>query len=67
MSREEAASVYLDVLLGFRAEFAQYLIASEMLTEQDKGRLQNAVYGCPGGRGSHVTEAARERFFTGPN
>ena len=44
MSREEAATVYLDVLLGYRGEYRRFNEAVEALTENDKLLLQNAVH-----------------------
>lgn len=43
MSREEAASVYLEVLLGFRCAYRKFQDAAEMLTNKEKDVLQNAV------------------------
>jgi hypothetical protein len=47
MSREEAATVYLDVLLGYRGEYRRFNEAVEALTENDKLLLQNAVFRYP--------------------
>lgn len=43
VSREEAASVYLDVLLGFRGEYRRFREALETLTDREKVLLQCAV------------------------
>lgn len=47
MGRDEAATVYLEVLLGFRAEYRKFYEAAEMLTDNEKILLQNAVSGAP--------------------
>jgi hypothetical protein len=43
MSRQEAATVYLDVLLGFRGDYRTYAEASDVLSAGDKELLQEAV------------------------
>jgi len=45
MSREEAATVYLDNLLGFHGHYARYQEADRVLTEEDKRLLNSAVTG----------------------
>ena len=45
MSREEAASVYLDNLLGFHGHYDRYQEANRVLTEGDKRLLTSAVTG----------------------
>lgn len=48
MSREEAATVYLDVLLGFRGNYDQYRQAAGALSDEDMSLLRNAVSGASG-------------------
>ncbi len=43
MSRVEAATIYLDVLLGFRGSYDQYRQAAGALSDADKSLLRNAV------------------------
>lgn len=45
MSREEAATVYLDNLLGFPANYRKFMEAERALTKKDKELLQAAVSG----------------------
>jgi hypothetical protein len=45
MSREEAATIYLDVLLGFRGSYDQYREATGALSDADTSQLRNAVAG----------------------
>lgn len=45
MSREEAASAYLDGLLGFRADYSRFREAAERLTDDEKTLLEQAVSG----------------------
>lgn len=47
MSREEAASIYLDVLLGFRCEYGKFHRAAEVLTDNEKTVLQSAALDPP--------------------
>ncbi len=42
MSREDAATVYLDVAFGRRVDYDQYLRAAEALSEADKHALAEA-------------------------
>ena len=49
MSREEAATIYLDTLLGFHPAFTIYREADNTLCEKDKGLLRNAVDKWPKG------------------
>ena len=63
MSREKAATIYLDVLLGFRGSYDQYRQAAGALSEADTSQLRNAVSGASdkneGAKGAH--------FFGDPN
>jgi hypothetical protein len=59
MSREEAATIYLDVLLGFRGNYDQYRQAAVALSDEDTSLLQNAVSGVSG-KNEKTKEA---RFF----
>lgn len=43
MSREKAASVYLDGLLGFSGNYVTFQHAANALSEDDKRLLQSAV------------------------
>ena len=43
MSREEAAEIYLDNLLGFRGDYSQYREAADALSDDDKNLLGHAV------------------------
>lgn len=43
MSREEAASVYLKALPGFRGDYLRFREAAKMLTDSDRALLQHAV------------------------
>ena len=43
MSREEAAAVYLDNLLGFSVRYNDYLVAASVLNENDKTVLDGAA------------------------
>ena len=43
MSREEAAVVYLDVMLGFRSGYNEFQLAATVLDETDKRLLDTAV------------------------
>ena len=43
MSREEAAVVLLDNLLGFKSSLSRYLQALDSLDADDQYRLQNAA------------------------
>jgi len=45
MSREEAATVYLDNLLGFHRDFLDYHEAADTLTDHDKSILEQAASG----------------------
>jgi hypothetical protein len=45
MSREEAATIYIDVLLGFRENYNQYRQATGALNDEDMSLLRNAVSG----------------------
>lgn len=45
MSREEAAVTYIDVMLGFRGDYAQYHSAAETLSEWEKKQLFDSVLG----------------------
>jgi hypothetical protein len=45
MSREEAAKVYLDVLLGYRGGYADFLEAVEALSASDRLAIEKAVSG----------------------
>ena len=47
MSRQEAAIIYLDVLLGYRQVYRKYSKACEVLTETDKLLMQGAVVRMP--------------------
>ncbi len=60
MSREEAATIYLDVLLGFRGSYDQYLQAAGPLSDTDTNLFQNAVSGASG-----KNETARAAHFLG--
>jgi hypothetical protein len=44
MSREEAAMVYLDCLLSFHGQYQKFQRADQVLKEEDKRLLQNAVF-----------------------
>ena len=59
MSREEAATVYLDNLLGFHGNFHKYHEAAETLTGDDKSILERAV----SGNQSFDAEQKGKRFF----
>lgn len=43
MSREEAARIYMDVLIGFRNDYCLYQRAANALSEKDKEMLSTAV------------------------
>lgn len=43
MSRVEAARVYLDVMLGWRSDYAAFCLAAETLSEREKDALIDAV------------------------
>ena len=43
MSREEAAIVYIDGLLGFRGEYQKFQQAADTLTDQEKELLVDAT------------------------
>lgn len=45
MSREEAAAIYSDNLMGYRAEYDEYQKTSEVLNDDDKGLGSHAVCG----------------------
>lgn len=45
MSREDAAKVYLNRLLGFRSGYGLFCQAAASLTDDEKMLLQNAVSG----------------------
>jgi hypothetical protein len=45
MSREEAATVYLDNLLGFHGGYIRFQEAERTLSEDEKQELQSAVSG----------------------
>jgi len=45
MSRDDAASVYLKRLLGFRTDYALFCSATDRLSEEEKMLLQSAVSG----------------------
>lgn len=45
MSREEAASAYLDGLLGFRTDYALFREAAECLSDDEKTLLEHALSG----------------------
>ena len=45
MSREEAATVYLDNLLGFHGGYLWFQEAERTLSENEKQELQSAVSG----------------------
>jgi hypothetical protein len=45
MGREEAATIYLDRLLGFPGEYSKLQQAEETLTESDRLLLHGAVSG----------------------
>ena len=63
MSREEASTIYLDVLLGFRRSYDQYRQATGALSDADTSQLRNAVSGACG-----KNEGAKEaHFFGDPN
>jgi hypothetical protein len=62
MSREEAAVIYLDVLLGFRENYDQYRQAASALCDADTIMLQNAVSGASGKN----EEAKDNQFFCEP-
>jgi len=59
VSREEAATIYLEVLLGFRGNYKQYLSATGALSEEDRSLLQSVVPGAASKQGT--TEGAH--FF----
>lgn len=59
MSRDEAASVYLEVLLGFRAEYRKFSKAVEILTDREKILLDNAVLHRP----AENTQDREKQFF----
>ena len=58
MSREEAATIYLDVLLGLRGNYKQYRLTAAALNETDSNLLRNAVSGASG-----KNEGAKRRCF----
>jgi hypothetical protein len=64
MSREEAATIYLDVLLGFRGNYDQYRQAAGALSDADTSLLRNAVSGASGknevAKGAHFFSALNE-------
>lgn len=43
MSREQAARVYLDGMLGFRGDFGLFQQAAEVLSEQDRAKIEAAI------------------------
>jgi len=45
MSRDEAATVYLDDLLGFHRDFLDYHEAADTLTDNDKNILEQNASG----------------------
>ncbi len=45
MTREEAALIYMDVLIGFGTSYSVYQKAASILCETDKEMLKNAVSG----------------------
>lgn len=45
MSREEAATIYLDNLLGFHRDFLDYHEAADTLADHDKRILEQAAPG----------------------
>lgn len=45
MSREEAATIYLDNLLGFHGGYIRFQEAELTLSEDEKQELQSAVSG----------------------
>jgi hypothetical protein len=45
MGREEAATIYLDRLLGFPGDYSKLQQAEETLTESDRVLLRGAVSG----------------------
>ncbi|OGW34624.1 MAG: hypothetical protein A2010_17575 [Nitrospirae bacterium GWD2_57_9] len=47
MDRDEAATEYLAVLLGFRGKFQKFYEAAEILTDDEKTLMHNAVSGAP--------------------
>jgi hypothetical protein len=62
MSREEAATVYLDVLLGYRGDYGKFREAEETLTDRDKALLRHAVVRHPGTEAG-VKKAAPGGYF----
>ena len=44
MSREEAATVYLDVLFGVRGNYAEFSNAAKTLTESDKQSIHGSFF-----------------------
>jgi len=53
MSREQAARVYLDGLLGFRGDFRLFHRAVDVLSEQEKTKIEAAISARqPGGNAS---------------
>ncbi|MEK6698723.1 MAG: hypothetical protein AABZ10_06745 [Nitrospirota bacterium] len=51
MSREQAARAYLDGLLGFRGDFGLFQRAADILSEQDRARIEVAIsVRLPGGK-----------------
>ena len=59
MSREEAATIYLDVLLGFRGNYERYRQAAGALSDAATSLLRNAVSGESG------KNEKEEQFFGG--
>ncbi len=64
MSREEAAEIYLDNLLGFRSKYSQYREAADALSDDDKQLLSQAVGQRPKAGSKKATGAS---FFSGIN
>ncbi len=43
MSRDDAAMAYMDVMLGFGADYVRFQRASELLTDVEKSSILEAV------------------------
>jgi hypothetical protein len=62
MSREEAATIYLDNRLGFHGGFFEFQEAERILSEQEKRLIQMTVSGI--GRTVQPAEGKEPDFFS---
>jgi hypothetical protein len=44
MSRQEAAIIYLDTMLGFRSAYKEFTKAAETLNEADRTLIDDEIY-----------------------